>query len=482
MAKRKIPCPYCSGEVLSEQNGRTTSSASLFPKVQNILVSLSDLFSSITGNTKTVSRKEATGGKCEACNNTGYIIDASDTTDAAKAAAEVLKSNEDRIEKNLAKLGNSPGGSRLTRIAGADVLIIGHELNTAESVAVVQNVAGPGGPTVGKSKSGEGKGGLPGGIKGYNHVQGLNPPANSGGGHYVIQCGNKFNLIAGAQGASIDTYGQLNLHGKAGVQITGAEVTVGTSIGQTAIGGNHINIQGDNISVSPSGKTGHVTVNGSVQATGNVQSGGAYFDNVYFAKATCPVKQVSTTASAAGIKTGPPSWGGVNSSALRAATIDLQKFILERTADFNLFKAAGPVTPRFYFDLVDRMFNLTYSMIPIEPKITGIILPGTCYVVGSLGAATNPFPIPIFNFPHTHSLHDSVHTHDVKVPAIDYEKHTSASSVRTAFEAAGGNTGIPAAGSTGDNSFGAIAKAAGAAVNAIGALTSKGASHPSMYA
>ena len=89
---RKIECPYCKGEVLSEQNGRTTTSASLFPRVQNFITAISDLISAIAGGTKTVSRKQAIGGTCGACNNKGYIEDPTDTSKDDKAVADYLKS------------------------------------------------------------------------------------------------------------------------------------------------------------------------------------------------------------------------------------------------------------------------------------------------------------------------------------------------------------------------------------------------------
>lgn len=464
--KRQIPCPYCSGEVLSEQNGQAARSASLFPKFQNLCIAVTDLLNVISGNTKTVSRKEAIGGKCEACGNKGTFDDPSDTSHADKIAADILKQYEEENEANLAKLGSSPGGSRLTRIAGADVLLVGHLLNTADSVAIKEKTPGPGSGTVGKAP--EGKGGLPDGNKEYTHVQGLNTPANSGGGHYVIQCGNKFNLIAGAQGASIDTYGQLSLHGKAGVQITGAEVTIGAGKGRVSIGGNHVSLECENLTLSPSGKSGTTNFNGSIVATGNIQSGGAYVDNLYFSKASCPSKQVPVKGgSSTTVHTGPAIWGGTNPAAIKAALLQLQKFVLERTTDLDLFKACGPTTPRFYLSLPDVMYGLIYAAIPIELKPTGIAIGPTAVSV-------------VFSFPHTHALHDGIHTHQVTVPAIDCDKYSSATAVRQAANAAGINSSIPAAGSTGDNFFATLWSSIGNAYKAAGGLFTSTSSHSTM--
>lgn len=465
-SKRKIPCPYCTGEVLSEQNGRAARSASLWPKFQNICFAVTEIFDLITGNTKTISRKQAIGGKCEACDDKRYIEDPSDSSAADQAAASILKANEQKLEENLAKLGSSPGGSRLTRIAGADVLVIGHVLNTAESVGIKKDVPGPGGGTaIGVDKGGEGNASAAKGNKEHNAVKQLNTPANSGGGHYIIQCGNKFDLITGSQGAHFSTYGPLNLHGKAGVQVTGAEVTVGSSTGQTAIGGKHVNIQGDNISLAPTGKSGHVTINGSLQTTGNVKSGGAYFDNIYFAKGTCPSKQVpvkggSTTA----VQTGPAIWGGFNTAALRAAFLQLQKLVQERTLDYDLFKAGGPITPRFFLNLNDHVYGIVYASIPVETKVTGI-------AIGLAGVSL------VYNFPHQHAMHDGLHNHQVEVPALDYQGHTSAASVRKAANAAGINSQVPATGGTGDNFFARLWQAIGGLYAALGGLFESQTNH-----
>jgi hypothetical protein len=472
--KRQIPCPYCSGEVLSEQNGRTSSSASLFPKFQNIVIAISDLLSLITGNTVTISRREAVGGKCEACDNKGFFDDPSDTTAGDKAALSILENAKDKFDTEAAKMGSSPGGSRLTRIAGADVLLVGHQINKAESVAVKKGVPGPGGGSVGASKTGAGRGGVPKGSKDYNHVQGLNVPANSGGGHYVIQCANKFNLVVGAQGASIDTYGALKLHGKAGVQITGAEVVIGTSVGGTSIGGNNINLEGENINVTASGKSGTVNVNGSMQATGNVQSGGAYFDNVYFAKGTCPSKETSVKGgSTTSVNTGPALWGGNNAAAIRAATLQLKEFVEERSLDLDLFKAGGPTTPRFALNMRDQIYNLTYAAIPLELKVTGI-----CTVLYGSSAGFHP----IFNFPHTHAMHDNLHTHRVTVPALNYEQNSTADLVRKAADSAGINTSVAAAGGTGESIVASAIQKVGGLMRALGGKKAALSDHGTMAA
>jgi len=467
MAKRQIPCPYCSAEekVLSEQNGRAGRSASLWPKFQNIVFAITEIFDVISGNTKEVSRRDVVGD-CKACDNKRFIDDPSDLTAANQAAFNILDANKDYLLKESMKLGSSPGGSRLTRVAGADVLIVGHQLNKAESVGIRSDAPVPAKGCVGVQA--EGRAGVMTGDKKGPACAGLNVPANSGGGQYIIQCGNKFNLVAGAQGAHIETFGPLNLHGKAGVQITGAEVTIGGSTGQTAIGGKHLNMEADYITMAASGESGHVNVMGSLEATGNIKAGGAYFDTVYFSKGVCPSKQVpvkggSTTA----IQTGPAIWGGTNSAAIRAALSQLSKFTKERTLDFDLFKAGGPTTPRFYFNMADMLYGLTYAALAIELKITGI-----CFTLVGPGL--------VFNFPHTHAIHDGLHTHQVEVPALTYEGYTSASQVKKAANAAGVNEKTPCAGPAGENFFVRLWQAISSVYTAIGALFAADSDHSKM--
>jgi hypothetical protein len=463
--KRQIPCNFCTGEVLSEQNGRTTSSASLFPRVQNLLVSISDTLKLITGNTKTVDRKTAIGGKCEACGGKGSYDDPSDTSDKDKAAAEHLKKNIDKIDELSAKLGHSPGGSRLTRIAGAEVLLVGHEFNGAPSYDVVKNVPGPGN----KVTKGAGRAAVDAGTTEHTQVNGNNVPANSGGGHYIIRCSNRFQLAVGSQGINIKTSGPLEIDGGI-VHFTGAEVLVGSK-NQTTISGNHLVLDGKNISITPTGASKQVGVNGSLAVTGNIQSGGAYIDNLYVSKITCPSKQISTKASSQGsIITGPPAWGGTNQEALKLAIKDLIKNISDSSADPNLFSTCGAITPKGILKLADNMTNLIYSGIPVETKPTGIAIVTALGVGGGL----------IYNYPHVHVLPDDPHTHDVKVPATNHENHETADTVRAAFDSAGGNTGVPCAGSTDGNFLGKLWGSLGNVVKATQALFSTTGYHDAL--
>lgn len=432
MAKRKIPCNYCKGEVLATQNGRGTSSQALFPRLQNFLTSIGDLIGALTGGQQTISRKEALGGKCKACGGTGQIEDPTDTSEQDKEVADYLESQAEAIKKAEEKLGNSAGGSMLERIAGAKVTIVGRTLNTAKSVTVhkgkakhpTAQVVKKAGPTTESTEDG----------KGGNVVTGNNAPSNTGGGIYYIQCGNKFKLTTGAQGIEMASYGPISIDGTQ-VRITGAEVSIGGNSGPTLIEGDHLQINGKSIALTPSGDAGEVVMQGSASCSGNFKSGGAYVENMYCSSLTMPSTQASSKVAAGTTDyiTGPAKWGGLSPSLPVLATQNLVKWIQDSTFDINLAGSMSPLNPRSVLKNNDNMVNLIYSTLPQELVQTGWA------IVTTLGV-----PAPVFNFPHTHALPDSPHTHDMAVPAISHDGNSTADVVRQKFDSAGGNTRIPA--------------------------------------
>lgn len=459
---RKIPCPYCKGEVLSEQNGRTSSSAALFPRMQNALIAVSDAISAVLGGPKTVSKKDALGGKCRTCGGSGTIDDVTDTSKQDKAAADYLRSKAERIlELETKALGNSPGGNKVERVAGANILIVGRTLNNAKSYTVHK---GKGAYRAGGKVTGQGRASVPEGPekdKGTNVITGNNPPANTGGGLYYIQCGNKFKVVAGAQGIELSTNGPINFDGGM-VRFTGAEVTIGGKEGPTVIEGDHLQLNGKSISLTPSGETGAINVDGTIAATGNFQSGGAYIDNLYFSNATCPEKQeTSKVSSQTDLIGGPAQWSG-NTGVLAAK--NLVKWAQDSVADIALAGAMNPLNPRSMLKMKDNIVNGVYGKLPVEPIPTGVILPGTQIVItgtcpcnqGGVAAGvitgTVTAPIPLNNFPHTHTMPDEAHSHNYSVPAITYKGHT-AESVRAEANAAGINSRIPAAASGGAGDY-----------------------------
>jgi len=456
MSKRKIPCKFCQGEVLSEQNGRTSSSQALFPRMQNLLVAISDLLAIVTGGPKTVPKKDAIGGKCEACGDTGELEDYTDTTEEDKAAADILSSNQETILQNEIKRGNGLGGNTLHRTAGNRFDMVGLTFNNAQSYTLHENkavVAGAG------EVHQEGRAAVTVGVK-TNGITSNNVPSN-GGGDYRILAANRFEVGAGAQGIWINTPGPVTMAGSI-VRLAGAEVSVGSREGPLLLQGKHTQIGGDTITMTPQGEKGHVHIQGTVSATGNVQAGGAYFDNLFFATATCPSKQEPTKVSSqTDLLAGPALWGYAASGPQgsgRLTKVSLENFlkwIVDSTTDINLSKTLGALNPRNALKNSDNGIALFYSILPIESKITGIC-------VGLFGAGI------VYNYPHSHPLPDTPHTHDVTVPAINHEGNSSADLVREKYKAGGGNTRIPVSSEGGaGNIFNKLLAAIGAVIQSI---------------
>lgn len=443
---RKVPCKYCSGdsEVLAEQNGRAVSSSTLFPRMQNILTALSDLLAVFTGGAKKVTKKKALDDKCKACGGSGEIEDPTDTSEADDEAARFLESNKDRILALERKLGNSTGGNKLERIAGAYALIVGRTMNNAKSYTVHEGKgAAPAAGYVGKEGRASVRQGAPAAEKkGNNVITGNNVPANTGGGLLYVQCGNKFKLSTGAQGIEINSHGPISINGGI-MQFAGAEVTVGSKQGTTVVEGDNLQMSGKRVSLTPSGEEGFVNIDGSVAASGNLQAGGGYIDNLYASNMTMPEKQETTKISSqTDVLTGPAHWWP--SLAVDSA-LNTVKWAIDSATDLTLAGAMGPLNPRSLLKFKDNVTNLIYSGIPIEPRPTGICvtMAGNPTAIGGIGL--------IWNFPHNHFMPDEAHSHNVTMPAINFKNQT-AESVRAEANAAGINSRIPAtaAGAQGD--------------------------------
>jgi hypothetical protein len=428
---RKVPCPYCDEkvEVLSEQNGRAVSSSTLFPRMQNILLSLSDLLAVFTGGPKKVTKKKALDNKCKACGGSGQIEDVTDTSDADKAAAAYLEGKSQRILELESKLGNSLGGNKIERVAGSVAIICGRTMNDAKSYTVHEGKgAAPASGYVGKEGRASVRQGAPANEKkGSNVVTNNNVPANTGGGVMYVQCGNKFKLATGAQGIEINSHGPISINGGM-MQFTGAEVSIGSKVGTTLVEGDNLQLGGKRVSITPSGEEGFVNIDGSVAASGNLQAGGGYIDNLYAANMTMPEKQETTKiSSSTDILTGPAHWWP--SLALDTA-LNLLKWEMDSVTDLTLAGAMNPLNPRSMLKLKDNITNVIYSGLPVEPRPTGI-----CFTAVGPGI--------VFNFPHTHFMPDEAHSHNMTVPAIN-SKNQTAESVRAEFAASGGNSRLPA--------------------------------------
>ena len=416
MASPTVPCPTCGGgskQLLA--NVKKTEAAlvdTAFPRIPFVPRAPQ---SKVSPTAPTTSIKSAfPGGKCPDCGGSGKVPDPSDLTKKMDAAAKQAEAVKDKMADNEAEMG-PPGGNRTTIIAGNETIQVGLGVNKAKSYNIEL------GATKAPSKVHIGeKASMPGHAS-SNYVHGTNPMSTPGG-NYSLTVGNKITITAGAQGIDINTSGPINLNGGM-VNFTGPQMSVGSSTGPTTIEGNHTQINGATVSLQATGGDKQVVIQGSMGIQSNVVVGGsAHVDgDLSFTSGSCPSKVDRTKfSSPAGGCSGKANWKGGGGSV---ASKDMTRTV----SLFNTDPSMYMMTARGQQTMMQKMQNVAYSMMPLEPVQTGVILPGDCNVVGTgnHGApvySTNKAPIKIFNFVHVHDAEDGAHTHEMEVPNIKLTK------------------------------------------------------------
>jgi len=147
-------------------------------------------------------------------------------------------------------------------------------------------------------------------------------------------------------------------------------------------------------------------------------------ESISFTKAECTGKNETSKISApADLMTGPAFWGGPSLEALPSVLKDLVQNASQNAAEPKF--AQQLITPRGMLSISEKVANIAYCSLPTELRFTGYIMPGTCVVTNGVVTCTNPAPIPVFNFPHTHALPDLRHTHESRVPDLQYSSDTA---------------------------------------------------------
>jgi hypothetical protein len=412
---RELTCPFCQGEVLVKRSGKPFSSVTAWLQRSPALRILTPVFELLGSVVELLPvSKQAIVKECPSCKNERKLEDPSDDRAKYAAAAAIAQSKAPEIQELEARL-SPPGGNRYTIIQGSDLLEVGLGMNDAPSYRVDKDMGRRNwGVNADMSNIDTQKGGLqlPKGVP-ANHVQGLNTPA-SPGGHYVIKCSNKFSLVTGAQGVDIVTSGPVNISGGI-TQITGPEVSVGSSTGRLLLEGETVNVSGKSIEVAPS--DGHFFVKGTASMTGNMIVGGhAHAESASIVKLeTTGRNEPSKQSSASNIYGGPAFWGGVIPEGIAAALKELLSFTVNNANDPEKIKTL--VSLRTSLSLADCVTNLLYMERPIELVPTGICIVN---VAGVLSEGV------VFNFPHIHALPDGVHTHETRIPDIKCDADSAA--------------------------------------------------------
>ena len=413
MAK-KIPCPTCTGKVTTNNYKQKEETQEGFTGITGFAARTA-LGLAKNGPAKVASLFDK---KCPTCGGKGSLPDKTDLSKQQKAAAKVAESESESILKLEASLG-PVGGNRHQVVVGDDMLEVGLGMNDSKSYKVIKD--GQVAPIGGKI---EAKGTVPVYRK-SSSVVGTNPLAIPGG-HYHIKCSNKFSVFAGAQGVDITSIGPVVIKGGI-TQITGPEVTIGSSAGQVTIEGEHLQLSGKSIAITPdAGGDGQVAIQGTLHTTGNiVVGGGLHIDgDVSFTGSTCAGKLDRTrVGSDPNQTTGPAQWKG---KAASSALKDFVRKIVVQIAD----PTSVMLSPRGMQNLQQEAVSLIKKALPIEPVVTGWIVPGTkvklfgsfpCNESGPAYGVMEAYVVEnvnLRNFPHHHILHDGSHSHDMFVPNI----------------------------------------------------------------
>lgn len=356
-------------------------------------------------------------GKCDTCGGSREVEDKSDQTPEINKTVAAANAQKERLTELESKAsgGTGLGGNDIKLIVGSKFLKVGMAYNDFQSYESV-----PEGKDVSASME----------ISRYSphkvsrkiaQVNGLNPLPTIGG-NYTMEIGNHFKVRTGAQGIEFSTEGPFIV--KAGqYQFIGPEVAIGTATGETRISGNHLQLDGESVTITPgrSGK-GQALVQGTLGVTGNiVAKGGAHIDgDLSFISGTCPFKEERTKVSSQETEfTGPARW---RARCAAQGARDLLRTLAIRSLDPSLIVASM----RQALNLLMDTKELGEKAYPLELQSTGIIKIGDCKISIDLGGeigtviGTNEAEIPIYNYPHHHTLTDMIHAHNYRGPNFNY--------------------------------------------------------------
>lgn len=423
--RRKVTNPFLEGSVDVANNDKPRSAIQgLFTHLPNWTISFLDIIKQFFGNT--ISKKQAIK---KTNNNEALQTELPDPADLSSRVQQ-LEGQLQGISQEILKLEaeiDALGGNRHTIVAGNDTLEVGLTFNDLPAVFIedkkniaVKNID-VGGNVEAKCSP------LPIPDLRTNVVN--LPVPGLPGGNYHIKCGNKFSLLAGSQGIDIQTTGPTKIQSQGTTTITGSEVIVGTTVGRTTVEGETVTVQGKSVEMSPT--EGQVVVRGTMGCTGNVvTSGHVHAESLSFINAISPARnEHSRSSSPPNWQSGPAFWGSLAIEAIPACLADIQANLLARLSHVHTTKEI--LSFSYIQDLLKKIERQAYLIQPWEILPTGFILPKTQIIMagtvpcnyGGVAAgiinATVIAPIPINNFPHTHSFPDLAHFHDVKVPAFD---------------------------------------------------------------
>lgn len=413
-AEPEKPCPDCgkvpgmanSGKQTTNKKKKAVSDTnSLFPNqpfaglnflqiAAAVLESVGNFFNNL------MDILEIKEGKCRTCGGKRTVKDKSDQKKEINKTVQAANAQKEKLVEleSQASGGTGLGGNDIKVVTGNKFLKIGMAYNDSQSYETVKDGKHvPSGVQVDKK-------GVTKRSRTIAQVNGLNPLPTIGG-NYTMEIGNHFKLRAGAQGIELSTEGPFIV--KAGqTQFIGPEVVIGSATGETRVAGNHLQLDGDSVAIT-AGRNGdgQVITQGTHTVTGNmIAQGGAHVEgDLSFISATCPYKEERTKHSSQETEfTGPAKWSAF--AAVQGAK-DFLRTLTIRTLDPSLIVAS----PRQILNVVMDSKELAEKALPLELLPTGIVM----------GVMPGPGILPVWNFPHHHTLTDQIHAHNMRVPNIN---------------------------------------------------------------
>jgi hypothetical protein len=398
--EKTATCPVCSDKAKGKgkSSGKYIINLNLF--FTKVVIRIPKIFDFIP---KTVSFDEnvRSGEKCGACEGKKQLPDVQQS-DAGKyqQVAKQLEAKMPQIMEQEAKLGL--GGARTTIIQGNDTLQVGALFNSNSSYRIEKDK----GIAISKLQGGK-ETVLPNGGK-CNAV--VPVPGSLGWpsaiGNYTIKCGNSFQVEAGGGGIKLSTKGPIELNGGI-TTIKAPQITLGCEQGPLKIGADSVDITGRFVNISPT--EGNFYVRGTVNASGNMVTGGhSHAQSMSFIKAACCGTNQTSTMDQGNkdvSQTQNAVWGGMGYKAITTSLLDLVMFFADIPMDIKnaLFRL---ISPAELTNTVNRMQVLTNMCYPIELEATGLAI--------GFGVSI------VYNYPHTHGLQPMQHTHNTRVPDMDF--------------------------------------------------------------
>ena len=229
------------------------------------------------------------GGKCPACNGTGI----SPSSQGGEFTRDTEKSNVNALYRNnIVKLAEIEkqmglGGSEIIEITKHKIETIGMVMNDFGSIRV-----DPKGKMyiseVRVHEFGTFYNRTPTPLVELVHVDDLP------GGNYTLNVCNRYNVLVGAGGLNLKSYGVVNISGSV-TNVAGSQINISSELETNIDGGKRLSLTGDVVSIKQrDGK--QVVVEGSLGVTNNVViAGGLHVEGeITFNHLTHPIEQQST--------------------------------------------------------------------------------------------------------------------------------------------------------------------------------------------